>query len=134
MMAKTQKEMEGDVYYPSEQVVAQAYVQDWDAMAEKALRDPQAFWAAEAGLQDVLTLAQKARRPLSQIGVFGVAARTGTIALGSFSVDVLDQAGWSNPGNAIKKYTFVSTGRSRTGSLPSKMRFSSSKRSRMCTG
>jgi acetyl-CoA synthetase len=42
------KEMEGEVYYPSEQVVAQANAKDWDAMAEKALKDPSAFWAAEA--------------------------------------------------------------------------------------
>jgi acetyl-CoA synthetase len=47
MMAKN-KEMEGEVYYPSEQVVAQANAKDWDAMAEKALKYPQAFWAAEA--------------------------------------------------------------------------------------
>jgi len=46
-MAKN-KHMEGEVYYPSEQVVAQANAKDWDAMAEKALKDPQAFWAAEA--------------------------------------------------------------------------------------
>jgi len=46
-MAKN-KQMEGEVYYPSEQVVAQANAKDWDAMAEKALKDPQAFWAAEA--------------------------------------------------------------------------------------
>ena len=46
-MAK-KKEMEGEVYYPSEQVVAQANAKDWDAMAEKALKDPQAFWEAEA--------------------------------------------------------------------------------------
>jgi len=46
-MAKN-KDMEGEVYYPSEQVVAQANAPDWDAMAEKALKDPQAFWAAEA--------------------------------------------------------------------------------------
>jgi acetyl-CoA synthetase len=47
-MAKKQKEMEGEVYYPSDEVVAQANAKDWDAMAEKALKDPQAFWEAEA--------------------------------------------------------------------------------------
>ncbi|MBK9927716.1 MAG: acetate--CoA ligase [Anaerolineales bacterium] len=46
MMAK--KEMEGEVYYPSEQVVSQANAKDWDTMAEQALKNPQAFWAAEA--------------------------------------------------------------------------------------
>ena len=36
-MAKTgkPKEMEGEVYYPSEQVVAQARLKDWDALAKK---------------------------------------------------------------------------------------------------
>jgi len=48
MATKKQKEMEGEVYYPSDQVVAQANAKDWDAMAEKALKDPQAFWEAEA--------------------------------------------------------------------------------------
>ncbi len=48
MATKKQKAMEGEVYYPSDEVVAQANAKDWDAMAEKALKDPQAFWAAEA--------------------------------------------------------------------------------------
>ncbi len=48
MATKKQKTMEGEVYYPSDEVVAQANAKDWDAMAEKALKDPQAFWAAEA--------------------------------------------------------------------------------------
>ncbi len=46
-MAK-KKEMEGEVYYPSEQVVAQARVRDWDALAEKADKDLEGFWADEA--------------------------------------------------------------------------------------
>jgi len=49
-MAKTgkPKEMEGEVYYPSEEVVAQARLKDWDALAEKAGKDMQGFWADEA--------------------------------------------------------------------------------------
>ena len=49
-MAKTSKpkELEGEVYYPSEQVVAQARLKDWDALAEKAGKDLQGFWAEEA--------------------------------------------------------------------------------------
>ncbi len=46
-MAKN-KEMEGEVYYPSEQVIAQARLKDWDALAEKANKDLQGFWADEA--------------------------------------------------------------------------------------
>ena len=49
-MAKTskQKEMESEVYYPSEEVIAQARLKDWDALAEKAGKDLQGFWADEA--------------------------------------------------------------------------------------
>ncbi len=49
-MAKTSKPkaMEGEVYYPSEQVVAEARLKDWDALAEKAGKDLQGFWADEA--------------------------------------------------------------------------------------
>ncbi|MDD2921702.1 MAG: acetate--CoA ligase [Anaerolineales bacterium] len=45
-MAK--KKMEGEVYYPSEEVVAQARLKDWDALAEKAEKDLEGFWAGEA--------------------------------------------------------------------------------------
>lgn len=47
-MATKQKEMEGEVYYPSEQVVAQARLKDWDALAEFARKDLEGFWAKEA--------------------------------------------------------------------------------------
>ena len=49
-MAKTgkPKELEGEVYYPSEQVIEQARLKDWDALAEKAGKDLQGFWADEA--------------------------------------------------------------------------------------
>ena len=47
-MAKSKLQLEGEVYYPSNEVVDQARLKDWDEMAKKARRDPQAFWAAEA--------------------------------------------------------------------------------------
>lgn len=49
-MAKTSKprELEGEVYFPSEQVIARARLKDWDALAEKAGKDLQGFWADEA--------------------------------------------------------------------------------------
>ncbi|MFN8381976.1 MAG: acetate--CoA ligase [Anaerolineales bacterium] len=40
--------MEGEVYYPSEQVISQARLKDWSALAEKAGKDLQGFWADEA--------------------------------------------------------------------------------------
>jgi acetyl-CoA synthetase len=42
------KELEGEVYYPSEEVVAQALLKDWDALAEKADKDLEGFWGDEA--------------------------------------------------------------------------------------
>jgi len=47
-MAITKAQANGEVYFPSQQVIDQARLKDWDAVAEKALKDPQAFWAAEA--------------------------------------------------------------------------------------
>ena len=42
------KVMEGEVYYPSEEVIAQANLKDWEGTADRAAKDPQGFWAAEA--------------------------------------------------------------------------------------
>ena len=47
-MAIEQRQMEGEVFYPSEDVASQALLQDWEATAERARQDPQAFWAEEA--------------------------------------------------------------------------------------
>ena len=47
-MPGNQTEMEGEVYTPSEEVIAQANVQDWDKLAEFARTDLQGFWAKEA--------------------------------------------------------------------------------------
>ncbi len=40
--------MEGEVYYPSQEVVDQAILKDWEALAEKARKDYPGFWEAEA--------------------------------------------------------------------------------------
>ena len=40
--------LDGEVYYPSPEVVAQANAQDWDKIAEFARNDLQGFWAKEA--------------------------------------------------------------------------------------
>ncbi len=42
------KELEGEVFYPSESVAAQARLKNWDELAEKARKDLPGFWAAEA--------------------------------------------------------------------------------------
>ncbi|MBM3126510.1 MAG: AMP-binding protein, partial [Chloroflexi bacterium] len=49
MTAKSEKpKLDGEVYFPSENVNAQARLKNWDALAEKGRKDFQAFWAAEA--------------------------------------------------------------------------------------
>jgi acetyl-CoA synthetase len=47
-MPGNQTEMEGEVYYPSQEIIAQANVKDWDKLAEFARTDLQGFWAKEA--------------------------------------------------------------------------------------
>src|SRR5215204_7322706 len=42
------KEMDGEVYYPSEDVIAQANLKDWEGTAARAAQNPEGFWAAEA--------------------------------------------------------------------------------------
>jgi acetyl-CoA synthetase len=47
-MSNVKPEMEGDVYYPSDEVVTQANVPDWDKVANFALKDLEGFWAERA--------------------------------------------------------------------------------------
>jgi acetyl-CoA synthetase len=47
-MPDNKTEMEGEVYYPSQEIVAQANAQDWDKLAEFARNDLEGFWAKEA--------------------------------------------------------------------------------------
>ena len=42
------RQLEGEVFYPSADVIEQARVKDWDALARRALAEPEAFWAGEA--------------------------------------------------------------------------------------
>ncbi len=43
------KTLTGEIFYPSEDVLRHANVQDWDAMAADAGRDLEGYWAREAG-------------------------------------------------------------------------------------
>ena len=40
--------LEGEVFYPSAEVIANARVKDWDALARRAREDLEGFWGAEA--------------------------------------------------------------------------------------
>jgi acetyl-CoA synthetase len=46
-MASTQS-LEGEVFYPSSEAVAQARLKDWEATAKFASENPEGFWAKEA--------------------------------------------------------------------------------------
>ena len=46
--ARTAPELEGEVFYPSPEVVAQARVKDWAEVARRASEDLEGFWGAEA--------------------------------------------------------------------------------------
>ncbi|MBU4224461.1 MAG: acetate--CoA ligase, partial [Chloroflexi bacterium] len=41
-------EMEGEVYFPSQQVIQQAYVKDWETLAKRASADLSGFWEEQA--------------------------------------------------------------------------------------
>jgi acetyl-CoA synthetase len=47
-MSEKRPALEGEVFYPSSEVLAQARVKDWDALARKAHDDLLGFWSAEA--------------------------------------------------------------------------------------
>jgi acetyl-CoA synthetase len=47
-MPTAKSKLDGEVYFPSAEVIEEARLKDWDAVAKKARLDPQAFWAAEA--------------------------------------------------------------------------------------
>lgn len=47
-MPETKRQMEGEVFYPSDEVVAHANLKDWDQLAEFARNDLAGFWAKEA--------------------------------------------------------------------------------------
>jgi len=47
-MPEQKHEMEGEVYYPSAEVIAQATLKDWDKLADFARKSPTGFWEKEA--------------------------------------------------------------------------------------
>lgn len=47
-MGSKNGELQGDVYYPSDEVVKNAHISDWEAMSKKADSDLEGFWKEEA--------------------------------------------------------------------------------------
>jgi acetyl-CoA synthetase len=41
-------QLEGEVFFPTPEVVAQARVKSWEDVARRAAEDLEGFWAAEA--------------------------------------------------------------------------------------
>ena len=76
----------------------------------------QAFWTAEAGLEQVKAIGVKRNKPYSMIPqagspsgyLYGSNALVGTTSKGTYTVDVLNAPGWTNANQAMKKYIIVS--------------------------
>ncbi|HKJ67793.1 MAG TPA: acetyl-coenzyme A synthetase N-terminal domain-containing protein, partial [bacterium] len=40
--------LNGEVYSPSDEIIEEAHIPDWEATAKEAVEDPEGFWAQEA--------------------------------------------------------------------------------------
>jgi acetyl-CoA synthetase len=47
-----QKQMEGDVYFPSPDVISQAHIKDYEALYKYSIADPEGFWGERASELD----------------------------------------------------------------------------------
>ncbi len=47
-MPNPKPQLDGDVFFPSDGVISQAHIKDWDALAESARKDLTGFWGARA--------------------------------------------------------------------------------------
>lgn len=83
----------------------------------------QAFWTAEAGLEHFKALAQMKRLPCTAIPsptsstgwLWGTNALSGATTNGAYTVDVLDDATWTNAVHIVKKYVIHAHGTARSG-------------------
>jgi acetyl-CoA synthetase len=49
MPASNQKQLEGDVYYPSLEATSAAHIKEYESLYQRSLQDPEGFWADCAG-------------------------------------------------------------------------------------
>ena len=84
--------------------------------------DAQAFWAAEAGIEQAKVIGQLKRKPYfaipnpSGVGtLWGSNVLTGVTSQGRYSVNILDDPAWSNAVHTLKKYIITSVGTSAGG-------------------
>lgn len=83
--------------------------------AGTSVASTRAFWAAEAGLEQMKALGVKRVRPYPSISLNGVVmygsnVLSGAVAHGSYSVDVVDDPAWTNSVHALKQYIIRSRG------------------------
>ncbi len=86
------------------------------------LSDADAFWAAEAGLEQAKTLGQMKRKRYTAIlkpsgsgTLFGYNVLTGTTGRASYLVSILDDPTWDNSAHTLQKYIITSTGTAQGG-------------------
>lgn len=77
--------------------------------AGKTLASVRAFWAAEAGIERVKSVAQKRLKPFPLIQVngttfFGSNLLSGTLSGSTFVADVIDDPSWTNNMQVVKRY------------------------------
>jgi hypothetical protein len=84
--------------------------------------DAQAFWAAEAGIEQAKVIGQLKRKPYKAIpttnGVgtlWGSNVLAGVTSQGRYSVNILDDPSWSNAVHTLQKYIITSVGTSAGG-------------------
>ncbi len=78
----------------------------------------QAFWAAEAGLQQARALMSAySDQSFEDMGYFGEGVIAGSTASGTYSVDIEERAGWVNAGSLVKQYDLTATGTSAGGEV-----------------
>ena len=91
--------------------------------AGRSVSQAQAFWAAEAGIEQVQSVAARIRKPFTAIPfapspsgyLWGSNVVSGTAGQATYTVSVTDDPAWTNASRALKKYIVRSTGVSAAG-------------------
>lgn len=88
--------------------------------ASRSIGSVQAFWSAEAGIEQVKAIAQKRRRPFSTIPygagyLYGSNVMSFTTSGGTVAVDVIDDPAWTNATASLKRYVIRSRATANNG-------------------
>ena len=81
------------------------------------INDANAFWAAEAGLEQAKVIGQKQRQRYAKISkpvgygmLLGSNVLSGAIGPGSYSVTIVEDPAWDNTFHALQKYIITASG------------------------